>query len=246
MDDNSYPKFEKPTLIEALCEIRYTPLSDDRIKRSFSGLISLLASDYPLFEILDESPFRFNIGGNVISENVHRYKFSSEEHNYLITVKRDAFSFTLNPNANHPYDKKDFYEKLCSEWERMAEELKINDITRIGIRFVNSLKVSLSEMNDKYFNKDSVYIPAVCLQSKNLFFNKNEFQKDNINRFIITTASRGLEGEKELILDIDRIKEGADISSSSVRKDANAIHADIEEVFFSSITDEYRRLMKPI
>ena len=209
-------------------------------------MVALLADEYPLFEILDESPFRFNIGGNVISENIHRYKFSSEEHNYLITVKRDAFSFTLNPSIRYPYDKKEFYERLCFEWERVAEKLEINDINRTGVRFVNSLKVGLPEMNNKYFNKDSTYVPAVCLQTKNIFFNKNEFQKDNTNRFIVTMASRGLEGEKELILDIDRIIEEAGMSTNSVRKCVDSIHSDIEKVFFSSITDEYKRLMKPI
>lgn len=249
MTSKKYPKFNSPTLVEALCEVRYNALPDGMIKRIPSSLVGLLSEEYPLFDVIDESPVKFSIGENIVSENIHRYKFSSENHNYIITVKKDSFSFTLKQNKDNPYDQDKFYDKLCFEWEKIADALKIEDINRIGVRFINFLKVNAIEKNIVYFQGGSPYLTQASLETNKRFICRNEISIDDNNRFIVTSASqndKSSKDKKDLILDIDRIFEQQNMPNRMVREMVKTLHGDIEDIFFSSITDDYKQLMQPI
>ncbi len=127
--ENITQAFENPTLREAVCEIRYDlPAASDWGKRMPSGLLSTLEKDYPLFDVIDESPFKFAVDGNVVTETIHRFRFSSDEHPYIITVKKDAFALSLKPNKEKQYEWEEYYKKLCKEWSRISDILKLENI----------------------------------------------------------------------------------------------------------------------
>lgn len=244
----SYPNFENPSLKQALCEIRYRPISVDMASRMLGKLVPLLLEEYPLSEVIDDSPFRINLGGQTITEgNIHRYKFSSDTHSFIITVKRDAFSFTLNPSQSSSYRKDEFYSRLCKEWKRISDALNIDKITRIGVRFINKLHVENVEKNSDYFSVDSLYLPKSGLTEGLNFVNRNEIQTDTTNKFIVISGSNPIQnqtGKREFLLDIDRIVEGGEINQNTIEDKLVNLHKDIEKVFFGSITELYKSKMK--
>lgn len=243
----SYPTFNSPSLKRAICEIRYLPISDDESSMILSKVSALLLDLYPKVDVSDESPFQIRIGGQSSSRPNNMYQFSSNDHSMIVTIKRDAFSFTLVPTDQTKYSKNFFFDKLVEEWEKVSDKLGINSVSRIGIRFINKLRVDISHSNTEYFTKESLYIPNSGLERGNFFINKNEVELDNNNRFIVTSGSLHIpkvENEKELVLDIDRIIEGANIvSGSGIKPLVLTLHKDLEEVFFTSITEKYRKLM---
>ena len=243
----SYPSFENPSLIQALCEIRYQPLSNEATGTMLGILVPILTEKYPVFNVIDEAPFKLNVGGQVIGETNNRYKFSSNSHSYVITVKRDSFSLAVNPSELTKYKKEEFYSSLCFEWNRVSEALKIGKITRIGVRYINKLHVDNVTKNSDFFSKDSEYFPKSGLSAGINFANRNEFQIDGTNRFIVTSGSNLLPNQnnkREFLLDIDRIVEGEDFTKETIENKLVTLHKDIESVFFSSITELYEEKMK--
>ncbi len=242
-----YPTYEKPTLKEALCEIKYKPVSQDVSKGMLTGLVSLLSEEYPFSDVIDESPFHLNVAGQgIISEKVHRYKFSSDMHSYLVAVKKDSFSFVLNPSDKTKYDQTEFYKKLCSEWNKISKLLQVEKIDRIGVRFVNLLEVDVDKKNDEYFQAESDYLTKFGLDNTRHFFNRAEVSLDEQNRSIVMVGcqpSKQHVDKKELLLDIDRIVEQNDMRQDSIESKVKTLHKDIEEVFFNSITEDYKREM---
>ncbi len=244
----SHPTFENPSLRQALCEIRYRPISDAVSSRMLGKLVPLLSEEYPLSDVIDDSPFKINLGGQTITEgNMHRYKFSSDEHSYIITVKRDAFSFTLNPSQTTNYSKEEFYNRLCIEWNRISDALDIIKITRIGVRYINKLQIENVQQNSDFFSVDSLYFPKSGLTEGFNFMNRNEIQMNKTNRFIVIAGSNPLQnetGKREFLLDIDRIVEGEELANDTIKDKLVNLHKDIEDVFFGSITELYKDKMK--
>ena len=228
-------QYKNPSLKEAICEIRYNASSSDPdwAKKIPHKLSSVLSDDYPLFEVLDESLVQFEIGNKLLSPIIHRFQYSSENKKHFITVKENTFSFSIKPYKDEQYCWESYHKKLCEEWDRLKNILEVESITRIGMRFVNSLEIESSLKPIMLLDSESKYIPRGILEHSNKFFNKAEFSLNEDNRFIIYFVYRDTSNKdkKELILDIDRIKEKDDISSDDISKITTDIHSDIEKVF---------------
>lgn len=239
--------FERPALKEAICEIRFNQLSDEDTQKIPGRLVAMLSENYPLFNVVDESPFKFSFGGNVIGQIVHRYAFSSQDHNYLITIKPDSFGFVFKPDEGRNYDWDAYYKGACLEWERVSQILSISEATRVGMRYVNLLSLDPDSKNSDYF-ANSDYIPHSPLEGNSNFLNRNEYSLDENNKFIITSGAQFLPevNKKELVLDIDRITENKVLQKAEIAQHLILLHNDIEKVFFDSITDKYKQHMKPI
>jgi uncharacterized protein (TIGR04255 family) len=240
--------FENPSLKEAICEIIFTTVSSDPdwSKRIPHKLSSILQNDYPLFEVLDEAPFRFEFGGNQISPSMHKFKYSSENQRHIITVKQNSFAYSIKPDEDERYSWNTFHEKLCAEWDRLKTIIEAHSINRVGMRFINFLEINESVFPESLLNHESKYIPKAILENPQNFFNKSDFSLDKNNKFIIHLLYRDSTNStaKELIFDIDRITENDNISVDNLYSTSDKIHKDIENVFFSSITDEYKDIMR--
>lgn len=243
----TYPSFEKPSLAEAICELRYAALTPEALRRAPGKLLPALQNAYPLLDVQDETPFKLAIDGRAISENINSYRFSNEDNKYTITVRKDAFVFSLIPDEKNEYDWPEFKKKLCTDWPLVAEALQIEEIHRVGIRFINILEIDANINNSDYLSADCDYIPKRSVLSQRAFFNRQEFSTDDENRFIIMTGAQTKAGKetKDIIVDIDRITERTAIAAEELSEVVENMHEDIEEVFFHSITDTYKKRMKP-
>lgn len=239
-------EFEKPSLNEVICEIRFDSNTKDPDwgKKIPNILFPTLSTDYPLFEVLEENPMQFGIGNQIISPIMHRFKYLTDNKQKCITITQNSFSFSIKPDENEKYSWKKYHHDLCKEWERIKGLLEVESIVRIGMRYINFLEIDKNIKPIRLLKDSSKYIPNVILENSNNFYNKSEYTIDRENKFIIYFVYRDMANtkeKKELIFDIDRFRQSYEIDN--VLKVTGDLHTDIDAVFFESITDEYEKLM---
>ena len=251
MSEKDSKNFDNPSLKEAICEVRYSsPVSQapDWGQRMPTNLVAELGHTYPLFDVIDESPFKFVLGNNLVTEVQHKFRFSSKDHNYTLTVKKDAFALILKVDDKSKYSWAEYHKKLNEEWGKLTKILGVEIVNRVGIRFINSLEVDGSLKLGKLLSEKSQYIPSILLGDVPRFTNKTDLSLDEVNKLIVTLVYQkvGDKDKKELFFDIDRIRENVDMPIGCLEKVSEELHTDVETAFFNSITDEYRAIMRPL
>ena len=137
---------------------------------------------------------------------------------------------------------------LKSAWTKVKGCLGINAITSTGIRYINQIGSEYSLSTGEVFNKGSEYVPAAIVENILGFYNRSEIALDVHNRFVIQAATAHhpeKSGEKVVILDIDRIYENRVVLNGvEMPSNLGELQAEIESVFFSSVSDKLKEKMK--
>jgi uncharacterized protein (TIGR04255 family) len=251
--ENDRKHFKKPVLIEAICEFYFDYLDERKWDKSYSGIIlQALQSEYPKFEPVNETSvgLQINADGNVSHRLLPpktKFKYSDNDNNSIFLTEN---TFAISQNAKSGYTWESFHEKLFVNWEKISKIVGVKSIKRIGLRYINHIPLQKGEPLQKWINVNSDYLSKFSFESEGYF--TSTIQKilnsdnDSLSINLIYTKFHDKDNET-LVFDIDRISNKI-IESENKNKLFSVIetlHTKIEDVFFSSITDELDTHMEP-
>lgn len=243
---NSKKFYDKPPLIEALCEFQFIPSKpwDMTIPGLFYGKIQ---ENFPEKQQRLGLSLKLQRGekDNVLEQNVQQQmQFFRKDKSALVQIGPDF----LSVNQLRPYPTWQNFNPVILENLRIYNEIaNPSGFKRIGLRYIN--KVDIEKANvalEQYFN----FYPSVPPGLSKIRSGINvriEIPYDKSNKLILTLATLIPEkpGMISILLDIDYI---ADIPGCLPIDQAPSwieqAHEKIEEAFEACITDESRILFE--
>ena len=252
MTDKTY---SKPPVVEIVCQFRFSlPENNPWTSKKPGELLKELSDEYPNFE----SPQDVGVGihvkeGSITPELLapkQRFIYSSENGNCSINIAPDSFAFIYKVNEQNRYEswEKSFQPLLKKSWNKVRQCIGIEHIKSIGVRYINHIDQKYSLALHDALNADSEYLPKAIVSDHLGFFNRSEIASDSQNRLIIQTGIALNEqdaNDKIIILDIDRILDGKiDTSQDDLPEQLATLQKNVEDVFFSSISDTLKERME--
>ena len=218
--------YKNSPLIEAVYEVRFSPLLSiesnrdkfhDRIKDSFPDVI---------------------IG----KSNPDPYSFEKRDKSWSVLL-----SPTLIAVSCKKYEGFQFYKKECLRLLSIfGELLKIERITRSGLRYVNIIPFTRESgaIPLKAFLNVEINLPKAIpstFKAASLVF-ISQLEKGNITTRIEPVISPD-QSQEALILDFDYAKE-ADLSYKNIDAYLEESHAHTKALFEGLVTESYRKIMR--
>lgn len=173
------------------------------------------------------------------------YLFRSPNENKIVQARLDGFTF----NKLKPYEN---WKTFCSEanifWDMYLKKFNPKKITRIALRYINRIEVSLPIKDFKEYILTNPEVAPKLPQSLSHFFMQIIMPKPEIeaNAIITQTMDKPTESQRlPLILDIDVFKEAVYVDNKEkIWKDFENLRVFKNEIFFNSITEKTKELFK--
>lgn len=234
----TFPNLSNPPAIEAVLDITTNEISDtqklDYRKREFK-------KRFPRKEqiLLFESSLQgAEKSMRIVNKNrTLGFAYKSEDEKEISQFRLNGFSYNRLP----PYlGWEAFVDKALENWETYRSIRKRLEIKRIGLRFINIIKVPGSDPTiSEYFN--------VGITSKTLIGKIKQYKYQYIRDFdddLIAIVNFGQieiqDDETSFIFDIDVIKQTSDLSpeTNNVAEYLKAMRQAKNTVFFENLTDK--------
>lgn len=235
-------KYNKPTIIEALCEFRFIA-SENWDSTLYGAFWQEIKADYPDKEERKKVSVELKMDpagtheSSVLNENVHML-FRRSDKKLLVQLQPNV----LTINVLAPYlGWETFLEKICQAYENF-NKLGEFSLERVGLRYLNRMRILEGVEQDKHGVSESEYISkAILNHSESVYSQVSVPIKDSRLQVTVATEARA---EDSLIVDIDSSKEfhslHGGIKMSSL---LDGLHRNLIDAFETSITDELRQVM---
>jgi len=252
----SVENYKKPVLREAVCQLVF---SNENWSNSFVGkILSELQEDYPNFDTVTGSNIRLDVkeGGMLeqkLLPSIVSYKYCDKDNNNSITIsenpseKEVSFSFHTIQGKHYHYNWNNFLDEFLRVWEKIRQIINPEGINRIGMRYINHIPFKEKETPSKYLKKESEYIPSYILSQYLGFLSNTELYLSSGNKVKIILASITYQetNKKAILFDIDRMRQTqVKPNNEDIKKIAEELHLDIENIFFDSITENLKNQMR--
>ena len=241
-------KFNNSPISEAVLEIRFRKL-DDSFLPTIEKIGKKLSDVYPQKRVINTGSFTFNVLKNpkLNSSKTFQlgYRYDSTDKLDVAQLKLDSITISrLKPYL----EWKDLKRKSKKIINLFLKEIKIEEFTRIGLRFINKFEFNFPLDLDNFFNfqtnRPKILEPCELVDFL-LRFGYRE-PNHNINANIIFTHNAiPKKSSTGILLDLDIINKKL-ISNDSVKlwKEFDIARDFADEIFFDIITDKTRNLLK--
>lgn len=237
---NAAPKkFARPTVSEAVCEVRFIPSPDSEWSPGRPApLYQRLMGQFPNMEPINEAEVELTIGPAGPVPNVRmtntRIKFLSDDKTRLVQVSDRLFSY----NQVKYYDTWDAMKKeILGNWNVVCDVIRPIRLARIGVRYINKVPRTTKFPLVGDWLKPTDFIPASVLLSRTNFLSRVETRRSE-NELAIVTVSDAREDDLSFTMyDIDMAK--INISIGDVRTIGDIVeglHTDVERQFLEACT----------
>jgi uncharacterized protein (TIGR04255 family) len=236
-----HPSYPHPTIQEALCEIHFgLPEGVRWDAAAFSDLFRRIECEFPVLEPAYQLGFRLQVGANVVDQAFvppqQRMRYKHRSRNLLLQLSDGVF--TVNELPTYP-GWEQVSADIVGAWAEAREVTRATSISRIGLRYINSIEREHPEELPSEWLAASEYIPAAVLRSLPGFLLRLQTHTDPQSRRIVTVGeSAGAPGGSQaIVFDIDCIAEGElDSGDRTVREMISHLHDAVWEIFSASIT----------
>lgn len=221
-------------LVEAIFEIRFS--GEPAVLSRMDEFYGSIRDDYPQVFVPNPDP--------LVPNALLNWQFKDETQQRFVALSVNSFSFhVLNYKDYH-----DFSEAALPLAEKFCKIFNIQDLKRIGTRYVNSIVILRSEDGTipvkNYLNfgfKLPDIVPADELEDIHVQFAS---RMGNGRLLTVIHHERGQANEPErLLFDLDYSLD-RDISSDRLGDHMKEAHACIEDVFKEFVAEAYMRFMK--
>lgn len=238
----------KSTIIEALCELHFTSshTSSDEAwdGKWFGRLLTELGKGYDMEPKLVSGVQVQSLGGQTklssqtfpIAHMIYRCKNDSH------LIQLSPWKLTINELKYENWAI--FLEHIQHAWICLYKIVELMGLTRIGMRYINKIPLTSTDESVGSWISDTGLVPKSILEQKKNFFYRNEFQKTDDLKLILTIAEEKSNAPSALIFDIDlvSIKE-FNPEWSSIASEVTSIHDEIRKIFDDSRTDRYTKFL---
>jgi len=245
-----YPTLSSAPITEAVIEIRFLPsISIETLKSISYTLKSTLPT--ATIETIQEDMISFQVGGPEIKVGPHAsqiksYKLTLNEGKKIIQLSADRFAFSF---VGHYSDWNTFSGQALNIWEKLKNAFPVEFITRVGVRFVNNLKLPGRHSNK--FIKNLPQAPPGAPITVVGFLSQITLANTEIDAFgrVILGLDRNKAEAKDaplpIIFDIDVFNlEQTPYKIELLRKKLNNLRGFKNQIFFKSLTEKGLELYK--
>jgi uncharacterized protein (TIGR04255 family) len=248
-------QYRNPPIEEALCEVRFVPDPNwnvtligalrERLKDSYPG--------QPLEQVTLELGMEVDTGRELsprppypalsLTHGLSKVQLPTESGDRLVAIGRDVLSVhVLRPYAGW----EDFRPRIEQALEAYAEVIPPAGIMRIGLRYINRVRITASTVHlDEYFTEPP-RIPSGLPATMTGVFSRIEVSFQDapvrlVSTFATATAS---EGEAAFLLDLDVSRESIDpqVTLDNIMTIVDELHYREHQAFECMLTDRLREV----
>ncbi|MEE4357485.1 MAG: TIGR04255 family protein [Desulfococcaceae bacterium] len=246
-----YEIFPNPPIAEAVIDIR-TILPDSISITDIDYLCQKVEDRFPKKSAKNFFGGKIKVPGNENSDfgfvqsesGIIGYILISEDESEIVQFRMDGFTY----NKLRPYQTWNlFYEKGHELWELYLKAVKPSEIRRIGLRYINHIKLPLP-FND--FNEYILTNPRIAeglVQGISSFFMRFVMADPELKCHAVVTQTIEPHQDDTLpfIFDIDVFKEkDYTTNTDQIWIDFKDLKKFKNDIFFKSITDKTKELFK--
>ena len=244
---NDHPSYERPTVQEAICEIRFRlPEGTNWNPLWFSDFFGAIQSEFPRFEpvapVLSVRVVAGSQSQQFVPSQVVRYIHSKRP--LILQLSLDRLVINVLPTYT---GWQQMSEDIDYAWKKALSVVRPAVVSQLALRYINRIEKSTSDQALGYWLKSSDFIPSSILDSRPLFSSKTSVQLDDTSRLSVNIFDQILpqSGYGSFLFDIDRIDE-KEISSEAavVIENLNQLHNSAWNVFHSAMTGNLEKLLR--
>jgi uncharacterized protein (TIGR04255 family) len=237
--------YKNPPLIEAICEIRFTP--DPHWDMTIFGkFYEKIADQFPerQQQVQLQAQFPPNSMESAISEVEPRMRFTRSDKSALVQLAPQR----LIVNQLAPYISWEAFRSsilnVLTTYRSIAES---SIVERIGLRYINRFAFPRQDFSIGKWFAPTPYLPGAMLDVGTPYFVRLEFPFATDRRIILTTGT--LDEQKSdtntqaILLDIDCVTLSPSESEQTVEQLLEDGHMAVEQIFESFLTTELRILL---
>ena len=218
-EPTDHPTFKRPTIAEVVCEVHFTVAPDAGWSPTYPGNFwKEVASDYPDIEPIVETGIGFRLNRNSGIEQVltekRRYRFTNASKSSMLHVAENLFTVNMLP----PYPGfPALRQELANRWEIARDLFKAQQVTRIGLRYINKIARRSADETASYWIKETDFIAKAALNSPPPFLSRVETRFNETDRAVVNIGHLKNDApDGYLIFDIDCIRQSSISIESNV------------------------------
>jgi uncharacterized protein (TIGR04255 family) len=159
---SGYLAYPHPTIVEAICDIRFRLAPRKKWKPSFPGeLFKHIQDEYPEMEAVADMGLQLEVGGplgpraQVVAQ---RPKVCFKHSNRPLLLQLAENSLTINTLLPYP-GWQVMRNDVLAIWQKVEGVLQPEVITRVGLRYINRIVKDTEEDRPGTWLTENAYIP---------------------------------------------------------------------------------------
>jgi uncharacterized protein (TIGR04255 family) len=250
MENTVGKKYEKPPVIEAVCEFRFT--SETKWDVTIPGLMyEKVSANYPNKEqrIIQEVEIS-KTASREIQHKIHtreRIHFLAEDRKSFIQVSPHLLAI----NRLKPYPTwTEFKPKIDDAFHKLTGIIDVKGLQRIGLRYINRIEIpGVPTELDNYFDFRP-FLGRNLPQNMTGFILECELpfnSQQDLCRVRLTNAVAEKSDRNAYILDLDYfVTQSKAVSVDDALQWVEEAHQQVEEIFEGCINDRLRGIFKEV
>ena len=245
---HKYTPLSKAPITEALIDIRVKPKKGIEVEQ-LDSIYAIISDQYPNRQILRrlESRIEFKQEESTVSpdaDTINGYVYTSSDQIQVVQARPDGLTFS----RLKPYET---WERFRAEayrlWEMYAEITSPELITRVALRYVNTLNIPLPIKDFSDYLTSPPVVPPALPQGVSSFLTRVVIHESSLDAVaIITQALEQIVDPNfaPIILDIDVFKQS---QIGMTKEEAWDVLEKLRhlknKIFFESITEKLKELL---
>lgn len=239
------PRYEQDSIVEALCEFMFEPttLWDPTV---FGRFIAELGEiDYPHREVGEVVGFGLvAAGGGVVPHTEHqpRMRFFNTDRTRLAQVGAHLVAANVLRPYPHWQEMRDFVLRVLEAYRRAASP---QAIARMTLRYIDRIELtSAPAVLGDWFEAGSDFVPGFLRDAGPGAFSR--VSKQSGQRVDAVTIALDASSIPALMLDTELVVLSPVGSQPALSNQLDELHARVNAIFESSITDKTRRFLRVV
>jgi len=245
-------KYEVPPVIEAVCEFKLAPETPWDL--TIPGLIyEKIGDEFKHKEEHSNQEVTFSNTSKGLEQQIQtsqRIRFLTDDKKTFVQLGTRILSI----NQLQPYASwEEFKPKIKTAFDALAEIVEINNIERVGLRYVNRIDIPIPKSSkidmDEYFDFNP-HVGKNLPQDYRKFIIGAQFPfkgGEDICKVLLTDTVPNKPTSASFILDLDYfLTKPQMVSKDTALEWVESAHNNSEGVFEGCITDRLRRLFKEV
>jgi uncharacterized protein (TIGR04255 family) len=245
-----HPRYPRPTIIEALCEIYFALPEGQEWNASITGrFFRRIQDEFPDMEADQVIGVDVTIGPEGREERMLRprlrTRFRHREQPLLLQLSEGIF--TVNVLAPYP-GWQQVRADVIAGWEHVLHEIQPAAITRIGLRYINRFPRQTADERAEMWLQASQYLAPGALTSLPGSVSRVEAHLAEHEQLIVTLGYQPPEeslAHGAVVLDLDRItRQRQSVHMDTLAEAMERLHDDVWQAFATAKGDHLEQYLR--
>ena len=249
MSETDHLSFANPTVTEAVCEIYFALPKNAAWKKVYPGrFFKEIQSEYPEMEVDQQGSLQLELGlqgdGPQLTPIPPRTRYTHGQEQKLLQLAENI----LTINILTPYPGwRSVRQTVAAAWSSLVKVVRPSTITRMGLRYINQIRLQDSSQPGSIWLKPSYYVPAAIVDTLFPSSSRVDVFRTEHDKIIVNVARGILQDSQQhvLLFDIDRIvQRQISIQEEVLLEEMEHLHSDVLDTFLDVKTETLDRYLK--